>query len=59
MFQLITDPPILICDEPTSGLDSYTAASVVTLLRQLAARGNFSKIMSDLFINPDDNNFVH
>ncbi|XP_014276473.1 protein scarlet isoform X2 [Halyomorpha halys] len=37
--QLITDPPLLICDEPTTGLDSYTAATVVTLLRQLASRG--------------------
>lgn len=37
--QLLTDPPLLLCDEPTTGLDSYTASSVVALLRQLASRG--------------------
>lgn len=39
MMQMITDPPIMFCDEPTTGLDSYHASSVVTLLRQLTARG--------------------
>ncbi|XP_014245629.1 protein scarlet-like [Cimex lectularius] len=35
--ELLTDPPVLICDEPTSGLDSYTALTVIALLRQLAS----------------------
>ncbi|XP_075230774.1 protein scarlet-like [Lycorma delicatula] len=37
--QLLTDPPILFCDEPTTGLDSYSASTVVNVLRQLASRG--------------------
>lgn len=37
--QMITDPPLLFCDEPTTGLDSYSACTVVTILRHLTDRG--------------------
>ncbi|XP_039289944.1 protein scarlet isoform X1 [Nilaparvata lugens] len=37
--QMLTDPPLLFCDEPTTGLDSYSAATVVKMLSQLARRG--------------------
>lgn len=36
---MLTDPAILFCDEPTTGLDSYSASTVVEVLRQLSARG--------------------
>lgn len=35
-MELVTNPGILVLDEPTSGLDSYTALTLVRLLRQLA-----------------------
>ena len=35
----LTEPQILILDEPTSGLDSFTATSIIDILRQLALRG--------------------
>ncbi|XP_070564590.1 protein white-like [Ptychodera flava] len=38
--ELLTRPSVLFCDEPTSGLDSYMAASVVTSLKELAAKGH-------------------
>uniref|UniRef100_A0A1B6FJA2 ABC transporter domain-containing protein n=1 Tax=Cuerna arida TaxID=1464854 RepID=A0A1B6FJA2_9HEMI len=37
--QMITDPLILFCDEPTTGMDSYSASSVLTVLRTLSERG--------------------
>ena len=37
--QLLTEPQVLILDEPTSGLDSFTATSIIDILRQLALRG--------------------
>jgi len=35
--EIITQPSLLFLDEPTSGLDSYSAESLVTLLKSLAA----------------------
>eukprot|EP00388_Colpodella_angusta_P019903 GDKJ01049720.1.p1 GENE.GDKJ01049720.1~~GDKJ01049720.1.p1 ORF type:complete len:639 (+),score=92.38 GDKJ01049720.1:37-1953(+) len=37
--EIITNPSVLFLDEPTSGLDSYMAASVVSLMRELAHSG--------------------
>ena len=36
---MLTDPPLLFCDEPTTGLDSYSACTVITILRHLTDRG--------------------
>ncbi len=36
---MITDPSLIFLDEPTTGLDSFTAASVMELLRDLASSG--------------------
>ena len=38
-MELITNPPILFLDEPTTGLDTYTAYSVMSTLKALAASG--------------------
>jgi len=38
-MELITSPPVLFLDEPTTGLDSYTAHSVMFLLKRLSHRG--------------------
>lgn len=38
-IQLLSRPKILFLDEPTSGLDSATSASIVQLLKDLAACG--------------------
>ncbi|ORZ41275.1 P-loop containing nucleoside triphosphate hydrolase protein [Catenaria anguillulae PL171] len=38
-MDLVTDPSVTFLDEPTSGLDSFTAFSVVQLLRDLARSG--------------------
>ncbi|XP_046741059.1 ABC multidrug transporter H-like [Diprion similis] len=37
--EYLTDPPLMFCDEPTSGLDSFMAHQVVTVLKNLTARG--------------------
>ena len=38
-YELITNPSIIFLDEPTSGLDSFTAMSIVKLLKNEARRG--------------------
>lgn len=37
--ELITDPSLVFLDEPTTGLDSFTATSVIEILRYLAESG--------------------
>lgn len=37
--EIITDPSMIFLDEPTTGLDSYTAQTVVEILRSLALSG--------------------
>lgn len=37
--QLLNEPKVLLLDEPTSGLDSFTAASILTVLKALADEG--------------------
>ncbi len=36
---LATDPPIIVADEPTGNLDSHSADTILTLFKELAARG--------------------
>jgi ABC-type multidrug transport system ATPase subunit len=38
-YELITNPSLLFLDEPTSGLDSFTALSIIKLLKTEAERG--------------------
>ncbi|KAK0443527.1 P-loop containing nucleoside triphosphate hydrolase protein [Armillaria borealis] len=38
-IQVLTEPQVLMLDEPTSGLDTFTAASIMDVLRQLADEG--------------------
>lgn len=38
-IQLLNDPKVLLLDEPTSGLDSFTALSILQVLRALADEG--------------------
>ena len=37
--ELITDPALIFLDEPTTGLDSFTAATIVEVMRDLAMMG--------------------
>ncbi|XP_046994426.1 protein white-like [Schistocerca americana] len=37
--EVLTDPPLMFCDEPTSGLDSFMALTVLSTLKQMAAKG--------------------
>ena len=37
--ELITDPNLIFLDEPTTGLDSFTATSVMEILKDLAMSG--------------------
>ncbi|KAI9767682.1 MAG: hypothetical protein M1840_005554 [Geoglossum simile] len=53
-IQILTDPKVLLLDEPTSGLDTFTATSVVDVLRTLAEEGRtiimtIHQARSDLF----------
>ena len=38
-MEMVVNPSILFLDEPTSGLDTFTAYSVITTLKDLAAQG--------------------
>ncbi|KAK0473430.1 P-loop containing nucleoside triphosphate hydrolase protein [Armillaria novae-zelandiae] len=38
-IQVLTESQVLMLDEPTSGLDTFTAASIMDLLRQLSEEG--------------------
>lgn len=35
-YEMISDPSCLFLDEPTSGLDSFTAFSIIHLLKEFA-----------------------
>jgi ABC-type multidrug transport system ATPase subunit len=53
-IQILTDPKVLLLDEPTSGLDTFTATSVVDVLKTLAEEGRtiimtIHQARSDLF----------
>lgn len=37
--ELITDPFLIFLDEPTTGLDSFTATTVVEILKELMRNG--------------------
>ncbi len=37
--EIITDPLLIFLDEPTTGLDSFTASTVVGVMRNMAAKG--------------------
>jgi ABC-type multidrug transport system ATPase subunit len=37
--ELITDPSLIFLDEPTTGLDSFTAFTVVEVMKELAMSG--------------------
>eukprot|EP00899_Mesostigma_viride_P012079 jgi/Mesvir1/20872/Mv07952-RA.1 len=51
-IEIIADPPVLFVDEPTSGLDSFTAESVMLILKQLATAG---KIVLSTIHQPSSN----
>jgi len=58
-IQILTDPKVLVLDEPTSGLDTFTATSVIELLKKLADEGRtiimtIHQARSDIF-NDFDN----
>ena len=35
-FELVSDPKVILLDEPTSGLDSFTAFSIINLMKKIA-----------------------
>jgi len=37
--ELITDPSLVFLDEPTTGLDSFTAYTVIEVLKEIAMTG--------------------
>lgn len=37
-YELISDPAAIFLDEPTSGLDSFTAYSIIDLLKSFAGK---------------------
>ncbi|XP_065564713.1 protein scarlet-like isoform X1 [Artemia franciscana] len=37
--EVLTDPPVLFCDEPTTGLDSFSAETLVKIMKKMAAEG--------------------
>jgi ABC-type multidrug transport system ATPase subunit len=39
-YELVTDPKCIMLDEPTSGLDSFTAFSIINLLRCICKEHN-------------------
>lgn len=39
-YELVSDPNCIFLDEPTSGLDSFTAFSIIDLLRKFAHDSN-------------------
>ena len=39
-YELVSDPCAIFLDEPTSGLDSFTAFTIVNLLRKFAHEKN-------------------
>lgn len=56
--ELITDPSLIFLDEPTTGLDSFTAASVMETLNDLAKSGRtiittIHQPNSDIFLSFD------
>lgn len=54
--ELVNDPYCILLDEPTSGLDSFTAFTIINLLKQLAKFKNRTVIFtihqpsSDIFM---------
>ena len=34
-FELVSDPKVILLDEPTSGLDSFTAFTIINLLKKI------------------------
>lgn len=45
-YELISDPACIFLDEPTSGLDSFTAYSIIDLLRRIAKEKNRNVIFT-------------
>lgn len=37
--EMLTNPPLLFCDEPTTGLDSYSAQTLVNIMKVMASEG--------------------